>query len=204
MRCDTGTKFGVINTGLNCICLFPLKLIPTTYILQVPLPSGQLVTIGWKDVMAIYDADKNAFPKLTKLKREHIFLTSFTKMRCGLATQTFNAILTYCQELRKRATPLSPQLQGLEQFAGLFYGLNQLVTDGKKFSAGSPAVQEVAVKAQQLMLWHSLVRSPLGEKHFISDESFYDTSSFCGGLQLLVGVIDSDPDLRAWRLRGSG
>ncbi len=58
-------------------------------------PGGSLVPVKWTDMEALLLWDERQTPRLTKLTKAHVYLNPFSRMRCGLATEAFEAVVKY-------------------------------------------------------------------------------------------------------------
>jgi hypothetical protein len=61
-------------------------------------PGGSLVPVKWTDLEALLLWDERQTPRLTKLTKAHVYLNPFSRMRCGLATEAFEAVVKYASQ----------------------------------------------------------------------------------------------------------
>ena len=65
---------------------------------EIMVPAGQdgaLIMLCWTDAEKLLDYDKCQMPRLLKITHGHVYLNPFTRMRCGLATELFQAVIKY-------------------------------------------------------------------------------------------------------------
>ena len=112
-------------------------------------------------------------------------------MGCGLASQTFKAVIMYCEWMRKNSQTLTDTMKGLLWYCQLYYGLHRVVMNCS-FSRSCPELDLVASVGRLIEQWkedlddHSSgVPKAEAAKLFISQQLYQDTCTFCNGMVFL-------------------
>jgi hypothetical protein len=157
-------------------------------------PGGELLPVKWTDMEALLMWDERQTPRLTKLTKAHIYLNPFSRMRCGLSTEAFEAVFKYAsQPPHVKHGPGAPgDLEGLVWYCTLWHRLHQLHTG--KMTHRSSSCRQLWDGMQQIISWWAAVEQEHGkhaQRHFMSAEVTFDVQAMGHGLLGLTQWLDS-------------
>jgi hypothetical protein len=153
-------------------------------------PNGELIEVSWQDVSTLLDWDLRQAPRLTRLSKAHAVLNEWSRMRCHLATEVFQAAILYDEAKTK---PADQPLTGLVWYSRLWYGMHSALKGS--ISKDSTTYISLQARAKQLDDWAALLEQQYGpgawQQHCVSQQLLFDARALTHGVLALTDWLDA-------------
>ena len=145
-------------------------------------------SIVWKQIREVNERGSQRQVGLTRITKEHVNLSSYSKMRAGLAFDVFQQCVIDEMQTSDPAGTVGVRkyLENVKMFVDIFSSSTKLV------DPSDPRLVKLASVSQWLNDWKSNAGSSGGSKSFVSPQLHEDVTFAAQGLQSLVAFIATE------------